>query len=417
MATRPRTRSTFVIIGAGLAGAKAAETLRGEGFDGRIVLIGDEPERPYERPPLSKDYLRGEVDREKTFVHDGDFYADQQIELHTATTARSIHPDQHAVFLDGSETLVYDRLLLATGAAPRRIGVPGADLPGVHTLRTLADADGIARALEPAGDVVVIGVGWIGTEVAASARQLGHNVAMVAPGTVPLERVLGPEVGGIYRALHADHGVDLHLGSRVDSLQGRGRVEAVLLTDGARLPADLVVVAVGATPLVGLAADAGLTVADGIVVDAHLRTSAPDVFAAGDVAAAFHPDFGAHVRVEHWANALHQGPVAALNMLDIATPFTRLPYFFSDQYELGMEYSGYAPTWDGVVFRGEPAAGEFIAFWMADGTVVAGMNANVWDVNEQIQQLVRDRSVVSPERLADIGIPLDELTARARAGR
>jgi 3-phenylpropionate/trans-cinnamate dioxygenase ferredoxin reductase subunit len=417
MATPPGTRPTFVIIGAGLAGAKAAETLRAEGFDGRVVLIGEEPERPYERPPLSKGYLRGEADREKTFVHDESFYADQRIELRTATEVRSIHPDRHTVALGGGEELTYDRLLLATGAAARQLQVPGAELPGVHTLRSLADADVLARSLERADSVVVIGAGWIGTEVAASARQLGHHVAMVAPGAVPLERVLGAEVGDIYRTLHADHGVDLYLQNGVDSIHGGERVDAVHLTDGSRLSADLVVVAVGATPRVGLARDAGLEVGDGIVVDSHLRTNAPDVFAAGDAATAFHPDLDTHIRVEHWANALHQGPAAARNMLGIATPYTRIPYFFSDQYELGMEYSGYAPAWDRVVFRGDPAAGAFIAFWLANDVVVAGMNVNLWDVNEQIQQLIRDRSVLSPDRLADIGTPLDELATQSPTTR
>ncbi|HEY5015060.1 MAG TPA: FAD-dependent oxidoreductase, partial [Acidimicrobiia bacterium] len=349
------TPHTFVIVGASLAGAKAAETLRAEGFDGRVVLIGAEAERPYERPALSKGYLRGDVERETVFVHDESFYADQSIELRTATTVVALRPDEHALELEGGESLAYDRLLLTTGARARRIHVDGADLDGVHYLRSIADADRLAHALHEATNVVVIGAGWIGSEVAASARQLGHAVAVVDPGTVPLERVLGPQVGSIYRDLHADHGVELHLESGVESLSGRGHVGEVRLTDGSRIPADLVVAGVGAQPRVELAADAGLAVGNGVIVDAYLRTSNPDVFAAGDVASAYHPGMGARLRVEHWANAAHQGAAAARNMLGTPTAYDRVPYFFSDQYELGMEYSGHATSWDRVVFRGNPA--------------------------------------------------------------
>ncbi|HZJ26285.1 MAG TPA: FAD-dependent oxidoreductase [Acidimicrobiia bacterium] len=400
---------TCVIVGAGLAGAKAAETLRAEGFDGRVVLIGEEPERPYERPPLSKAHLWGAADREKAFVHHESFYAEQRIELRTATKVVALLPDEHTVTLAGGERLRYDRLLLATGAAPRRLDLAGAELGGVHHLRTLADADQLADAIGRASNVAVIGAGWIGSEVAAAARQLGRTVAMIAPATVPLQRVLGTEVGAVYRNLHADHGVDLHLETAVTALRGNGHVEEVHLTGGSRVAADLVVVAIGAVPRTELAAAAGLAVDDGIVVDAHLRTSAPDIFAAGDVASAFHPHLDARVRVEHWANALHQGPAAARNMLGIPTPYARIPYFFSDQYDLGMEYSGYAPTWDRVVFRGDPTAGEFIAFWLSQDVVVAGMNANIWDVSDTIQRLIRARIVVDPDHLADLDTPLEAL--------
>jgi 3-phenylpropionate/trans-cinnamate dioxygenase ferredoxin reductase component len=400
---------TIVIVGASLAGAKAAETLRAEGFGGRVVLIGEEPERPYERPALSKDYLRGESNRDTVFVHDAGFYADQDIELRTNTTAVAVHPDQHTVALEGGEEVHYDRLLLTTGSAPRRLRLHGADLDGVEYLRSLADADHLTAELRNAAHVVVIGAGWIGSEVAASARQLGREVAMVDPGAVPLQRVLGTEVGAAYRDRHADHGVDLHLATGVESLHGSRRVEEVRLTDGTRLPADLVVVGIGAAPRVDLAAAAGLEVGDGIVVDAHLRTGVADIFAAGDVAAAFHPGLGARIRVEHWANALHQATVAAKNLLGIPAAYDRVPYFFSDQYDLGMEYSGYPTAWDRVVFRGDPADGAFIAFWLADDVVVAGMNVNVWDVTDSIQQLVRDRVAVDADRLADPDAPLSTL--------
>jgi 3-phenylpropionate/trans-cinnamate dioxygenase ferredoxin reductase component len=412
------TPQTYVVVGASLAGAKAAETLRTEGFTGRVVLVGEEAERPYERPPLSKDYLRGDAAREKVFVHGESFYADHDIELRTATRATALDPGGHTVTLtqDGhDEQLSYDRLLLTTGAEPRQLDLPGADLPGVYALRSLADADRLARAIREADTVAVIGAGWIGSEVAASARQLGRNVAMIAPSVVPLERVLGVEVGWVYRTLHADHGVDLHLQTGVEALLGTAAVEGLQLSDGTRLAADVVIVGIGAVPRVQLAAAAGLAVDDGIVVDAHLRTSDPDIFAAGDVASALHPVLGSNIRVEHWANALHQGPAAARNMLGIATPYERIPYFFSDQYELGMEYAGYAKAWDRVVFRGDPAQGKFIAFWLAGGLVVAGMNANVWDVTEPIQQLIRDRVAIDPDRLADPDTPLDSLVGTAHA--
>jgi len=410
MATPP----TFVIAGASLAGAKAAETLRSRGFEGRVVLIGDETERPYERPPLSKGYLRGEVERHKVYVHDEGFYADQGIELRTATRVQSIQLQEHKVTLDGGEGIQYDRLLLATGAAPKRLSTPGSALGGVRYLRTLADSDGLAEALGQASRVAVIGAGWIGAEVAASARQLGREVAMVAPDTVPMQRALGPEVGAVYRDLHADHGVELHLGTGVEAFLGSERVEEVRLSDGSVLAADLVVVGVGASPRIELAAAAGLEVADGVVVDAFLRASDPDVYAAGDVASAFHPGFGTRIRVEHWANALNQGPAAALNMLGVPTPYERVPYFYSDQYDLGMEYSGYAPRWDQVVFRGDPARRQFIAFWLSGDRVLAGMNANVWDVSEPIQRLIRERVAVDPKRLADPDVPLEALAENSK---
>jgi 3-phenylpropionate/trans-cinnamate dioxygenase ferredoxin reductase subunit len=412
--TRP---PTYVIAGASLAGATAAATLRAEGFTGRLVLVGEEPERPYERPPLTKDYVRGESDREKVFVHGERFYAEHDIELRTATRATAIDPAAHSVTVAGDgrdEQISYDRLLLATGARPRRLKVPGADLPGVVALRTLADADRLALALSTSRSVAVIGAGWIGSEVAASARQLGREVAIVAPSAVPLERVLGAEVGAVYRRLHAEHGVHLHLQTGVDAVHGTDSVEGVSLSDGTELEADLVVVGIGATPRDELARAAGLTVDNGVVVDSHLRTSHRDVFAAGDVANAWHPVFGRRIRVEHWANALHQGPAAARNMLGIATSYGRIPYFFSDQYDLGMEYAGHAPSWDRVVFRGDPGDGAFIAFWLANGVVVAGMNANVWNVTEQIQELVRARTEVEPALLADPDVPLHTLTGPAR---
>lgn len=406
---------TFLIVGASLAGAKAAETLRAEGFDGRVVLLGDEPQRPYERPPLSKEYLRGEKDFDAAAVHSAGFYDEQQIELRASTVVTGVDPGASEVTLSSGVRIGYDRLLVATGAAPRRLSVPGADLDGVYYLRSVTDADTLRQALTSSAQVVVIGAGWIGAEVAASARQLGATVAMVELASVPLERVLGPEVGAIYRDLHAEHGVDLHFGVGVDALLGSTAVEAVRLSDGTVLPATAVVVGVGVTPRVELAEAAGLSIDNGIVVDEHLQTSAPGVFAAGDVANAFHPRYGTRIRLEHWSAALNQGPVAARNMLGKATVYDRTPYFFSDQYDLGMEYRGWVPSFDQVVFRGEPASRAFIAFWLRHGRVAAAMNANVWDAGASIEALLQAGRLVTPARLADPEVDLADLAASSTA--
>lgn len=403
------TDRTFMIVGAGLTGAKAAETLRAEGFDERVVLIGAEDERPYERPPLSKDYLRGEAERETVYVHPEGFYAEQDIELRLGRTAVSLNVAGRELALDDGERLRYDRLLLATGAEPRRLSIPGGELDGVLYLRSVADSDALRGRLDRGGAVVVIGAGWIGAEVAASARQRGLEVTVIDPLTVPLERVLGTEVGAVYRDIHLDHGVQMLLGTAVEAFEGDTAVERVRTIDGRELECDFVVVGVGVHPRTGLAAQAGLAVDNGILVDEHLQTGAPDVFAAGDVANAHHPFYGERIRVEHWANALHQGPIAARAMLGEPDVYDRLPYFFSDQYDVGMEYAGFARTWDRVIFRGDPATREFIAFWLSGDRVVAGMNVNVWDVIDPIQRLISERVAVDDRRLADPDVPLDEL--------
>jgi len=399
----------FVIIGASLAGAKAAETLREEGFDGRITLIGEEPVRPYERPPLSKEYLQGKAEADVAFVHDPAYYDKHDIDLRLSTTVRGLEPDGREVVLESGERLGYDAVLLATGARPRRLAVPGADLAGVHYLRIMADAERLRAAIIRANRVVVIGAGWIGCEVAASARQLGADVAVVELGRLPLERVLGPELGAFYRDVHADQGVKLHFGTGIEALRGGDRVEQVRLTDGTALAADVVLAGVGVAPRVELAEAAGLDLDNGVVTDEYLAASAAGVFAAGDVASAWHPLFARRIRLEHWSSALNQGPAAARNMLGRRTPYEQIPYFYSDQYDVGMEYSGYAPGWDQVVFRGDPAGREFIAFWLKDGRVVAGMNVNVWDVAESIAALVAAGGQVDLSRLLDPDVELATL--------
>jgi 3-phenylpropionate/trans-cinnamate dioxygenase ferredoxin reductase subunit len=402
---------TIAIIGAGLAGTKAAEALRKDGYDGRIAMFGDEPRLPYLRPPLSKDYLRGESELDTVFVHPQAWYDEQRIDLHQSTRVQAIEPTANQLLLEDGSRVAFDRLLLATGASSRRLDIPGNDLAGVHYLRTLADADAIRSAALGAHRAVVVGGGWIGAEVTASFRQLGLPVAMIAEESVPLERVLGAEVGGVYREIHAEHEVELVMNQRVAAFRGQTAVEAVETADGTRIEGDLVVVGIGAEPLISLAENAGLEVGNGIIVNERLETSAPGIYAAGDVAAAWHPLLHARLRVEHWDNARRQGRTAARNMLGHAEAYARIPYFYSDQYDLGMEYAGYAPGWDRVVFRGEPASRAFVAFWLLDGRVVAGMNANVWNVNAAIAALVASQKKVVVERLIDPTVPIDDLEA------
>lgn len=404
--------TTFVIVGASLAGAKAAETLRAEGFTGRVILIGEEKERPYERPPLSKGYLLGKDERDSVHVHDAGWYTEHEIDLRLGTRVSAVDRDTREVVLAGGERLRYDKLLLATGSTVRRLNLPGSDLAGVHYLRSLPDSDEIGAALLSGVRAAVIGGGWIGMEVAAAAKERGASVTLVEMAALPLQRVLGAEVARIFADLHRAHGVDLRLGTGVRELRGTGgRVSAVVLDDGTEVPADVVVIGVGVGPATELAEAAGLDVDNGVVTDQSLRTSDPDIYAAGDVANSFNPLLGRHIRVEHWANALAGGPAAARAMMGKDVTYDPVPYFFSDQYDLGMEYAGYAAPgeYDQVVFRGDPATREFIAFWCKDGRVVAGMNVNVWDVTDEIQRIIRTRARVDPSRLADATVPLTEL--------
>ncbi|GAA3772276.1 NAD(P)/FAD-dependent oxidoreductase [Streptomyces chiangmaiensis] len=414
---------TFVIVGGGLAGAKAAETLRAEGFTGRVILICDERDHPYERPPLSKGYLLGKEERDSVFVHEPAWYARNDIELHLGQTVDAIDRNAKMVRFGDDGTLVhYDKLLLVTGAEPRRLDIPGTDLAGVHHLRRLAHAvrlKGVLTSLgRDNGHLVIAGAGWIGLEVAAAAREYGAEVTVVEHGPTPLHTVLGPELGNLFAELHREHGVRFRFGVRLTEIVGQdGMVLAARTDDGEEHPAHDVLAAIGAAPRIGLAEAAGLEIADraqggGVVVDERLRTSDPDIYAAGDIASLHHPVFGIRLRVEHWANALNGGPAAARAMLGREVTYDRLPYFFSDQYDLGMEYSGWAPagSYDEVVIRGDAGKRHFIAFWLKEGRVLAGMNVNVWDVTERIQDLIRSRAVVDQEALADPGVPLESLT-------
>jgi 3-phenylpropionate/trans-cinnamate dioxygenase ferredoxin reductase subunit len=403
----------IVIVGAGLAAARAAEALRTEGYEGSLALLGDEPERPYLRPPLSKEYLRGDSERDKVYVHPATFYADQRIDFRAATTVAAIEPSAREVALGDGERLPFDRLLIATGARPRTLPVPGAELPGVMTLRTVADADAIHAAATDAERIVVVGAGWIGSEVAASLRMLGPTVILVAPDAVPLERVLGREIGGVYRDLHVRHGVDWRPGTTVGRIIGTDRAEGIESSTGEAIAADLVIAGIGVRPRTELAVAAGLAVGDGIEVSATLESSVPGIFAAGDVASAWHPFYERRLRTEHWANAKFQGTAAGRSLLGGTTPYDRIPYFYSDQFDLGMEYTGWATAADRLVVRGSLADGEFIAFWLRDGRVVAGMNANTWDVAKPIELLIRSRAVVDPDALADATIPIEDVAGTA----
>ena len=413
---------TFVIVGGGLAGAKAAETLRAEGFSGRVILICDERDHPYERPPLSKGYLLGKEERDSVFVHEPAWYARNDIELHLGETVDAIDRAAKTVRFGEDGTLVrYDKMLLATGAEPRRLDIPGTDLAGVHHLRRLAHAErlkGVLAALgRDNGHLVIAGAGWIGLEVAAAAREYGAEVTVVEPLATPLHAILGPELGNLFAELHRGHGVRFHFGARLTEIVGQdGMVLAARTDDGEEHPAHDVLAAIGAAPHTALAEEAGMGIADrgpggGVVVDEQLRTSDPDIYAAGDVASFHHALFDTRLRVEHWANALNGGPAAARAMLGQSLTYDRVPYFFSDQYDLGMEYSGWAPpgSYDEVVIRGDAGKREFIAFWMKDDRVLAGMNVNVWDVTEPIQKLIRSKTRVNTDSLADPHVPLESL--------
>jgi len=408
------SESAYVIAGAGLAGAKAAETLRSQGFDGPVVLIGDEDERPYERPPLSKGYLLGKAERETIYVHPESWYADNGVELRLGTPVTAIDRAANQVALADGSQVGYAKLLLATGSSPRLLTVPGADADGVLYLRRAADSDRIKSAFATASRIAVIGAGWIGLEAAAAARTAGVEVTICETAELPLLRVLGPEVAQVFADLHREHGVDLRFGVQVEEITtDGGRAAGVRLADGSHIEADVVVVGVGIVPNVQLAETAGLETGNGIVVDAALRSSDPDIFAAGDVASAYNPLLGKHIRVEHWANALNQPQAAARAMLGQDVSYDRVPYFYSDQYDLGMEYSGYVEPggYDQVVFRGDKDGREFVAFWLSGGRVLAGMNVNVWDVTDAVQDLVRGGRPVDPARLADPAIPLDQVAS------
>lgn len=403
----------FIIVGAGLAGVSAAEELRKQGFEGTIQLIGKEAYAPYIRPPLSKGYLNGSEGLDAVYVHPEAWYAENNIDLHTGTNVYGVNAAAHEITVSEGKPLHYDKLLISTGSSPRVLTIDGAELGGVHYLRTLDDSKSLNKELAAGGrKLVLIGSGWIGMEVGATARTLGNDVTILEQVPIPLAGAIGDELGTMFHDLHKEHGVDMRMSVAVDKIVGtHGKVSGVQLKTGEVIPADLVLIGVGAVPNIALADDAGIITENGIVVDQAMQSSDPDIFAAGDVANAFHPLANMRLRSEHWANALNEGAAAARGMLGHDESFEDIPYFYTDQYDVGMEYSGYGPmTRDAkIVYRGDKAKREFIAFWIKDDRVVAGMNVNVWDVNDQVQRIIRSGKVVEETRLTDESIPLDQL--------
>ena len=396
---------TYVVVGGGLAGAKAVQTLRAEGFEGPVTLIGTENELPYERPPLSKGLLLGTEEEQSVFVHSAQWYPDHDITLRKGTTVTAVHPAEKTVHVDNGDVISYEKLLLATGSSPRPLPVPGGER--ALLLRTLTDSHRISDAVTGSSRVVVIGTGWIGLEVAAAARSRGATVDVVGTSRIPLENVLGAEIGEVFADLHRANGVTLHMGTHAEAVDAG----SVRLADGTVLAADVVIAGIGVTPNVGLAVDAGLAVDNGVLVDRRLATSDADIFACGDIANVDHPLLKQRVRVEHWATALNSGPAAARAMLGQDVSYDRLPYFYTDQFDLGMEYTGWVPpgTTAEVVVRGDLATREFISFWLIDGKVAAGMNVNIWDVTDQIGALIRSGKPIDRARLADPDVPLADL--------
>ena len=401
---------TYIVVGAGLTAGKAVEALRDAGFGDRIILYGDERERPYERPPLSKDYLLGKSELETVFVHSPEWYDEHDVELRLGTEVLRIDPQARELVTAGGEHQSFDKLLLATGSSPRHLAMADESGAPVAYLRRIGDSDRIKSALTAGKRIAIIGGGWIGLEVASAARQADAQVTVIEAAELPLLRVLGNEVAQIFADLHAEHGVELRTGATVSSIEKAGDGAVVRLEDGSEIGADLVVIGVGIGPNTGLAEEAGLKVQNGVTVDDHLRTSDANIYAAGDVANAQHPRLGRSIRVEHWDNAIEQGIVAGKNMAGGDVAYDRLPYFFTDQYDFGMEYVGHVGPdgYDEVVLRGDPAGYVFTAFWIADGRVVAGMHANDWDAIESVKQIVEAGDRVDLDALRDQAQPLDQ---------
>ncbi|QIS10160.1 NAD(P)/FAD-dependent oxidoreductase [Nocardia arthritidis] len=404
----------FVIVGGGLAAAKLAEALRANDFAGSVTLLAAEDQLPYERPPLSKEHLLGKKSLIEFTVESPQWYRDHHIDLRLGTSVTAIDRTARTVTLPDGSTLPYDKLALATGSAPRTLRIPGADAPNVYTLRTIEDSDTLIELFRSARRLAIIGAGWIGMEVAAAARAAEVEVTILESAEQPLLGALGPEMGAVFADLHRAHGVDLRLGVQVAEIVTTHGIATdvatgVRLADGSVVEADAVLVAIGAAPNIDLARAAGLEVDGGVLVDASLTTSDPDIVAVGDIAEQQHPVLGRRIRVEHWANALNQPAVAAATMLGKPGSYDRLPYFFTDQYDLGMEYTGYAGPGDyeRVVVRGDKAAREFLAFWL-DGAnrVLAGMNVNIWDAGDRIKELILSGDPVAPDRIADTSTSL-----------
>jgi 3-phenylpropionate/trans-cinnamate dioxygenase ferredoxin reductase subunit len=404
------TSQTFAIVGGGLAGATAAATLRKEGFDGEVVLIGAESQDPYNRPPLSKGYLRGEEPFEKTSVKPLGFYADNEIETRFDTRVETVDPSDRVLRLSDGEQLHYDRVLLAMGSRNRQLPIPGTDLEGVFDLRTVDDADKIRKAALPGSKAVLVGMGFIGSEVAASLRQLGVEVTAIEGARVPLERALGAEIGAVVRDIHAERGVEMVFEDHVARLEGGTRVERVVTGAGRSIECDFVIIGVGVEPLTDPVDATGVHISNGIVVDEYCRTNIGGIFAAGDVANHYHPVFEQLMRVEHWNNAFNQARVAARNMMGRHLVYDEIHSFWSDQYEYGLEYAGWHREWDEIVVRGSLEARDFIAFYVKDGLVTASVGIDRSDDVQTSAQLIGARKPIDPAALQDDTVDLDSLT-------
>lgn len=403
--------STIVIVGGGLAGAKGAEALRDNDFDGDVILFAAEDHLPYERPPLSKKYLAGKEALPEFTVHDADWYRDNRIDLRQGTRIESVDAAAKTVTLPDGSTVGYDKLLLATGSSSRHVDLPGSDAQGVHYLRTVDESTALREVLTEGTKVAIVGGGWIGLEVAATARERGAQVTVAEAGSLPLLRVLGAEVATVFADLQRAHGVDLRTEVEVSEIvTDGGRATGIRFKGGDTIDADVVLVAVGAVPNLELAQGAGLDLDNGVVVSAGLRSSNPDIYAVGDIANAQNPLLHRRIRVEHWANALNQPAVAAANMLGGTEEYTNLPYFFTDQYNLGMEYVGLSDADNTVVLRGDVGKLEFVAFWLdGESRLVAGMQVNIWDQLDTIKELIRSGAPLDPARLADPDVELASL--------
>jgi 3-phenylpropionate/trans-cinnamate dioxygenase ferredoxin reductase component len=398
-----------LIIGGGVAAAKAAEGLRAAGGTGSAVVMTAEPELPYERPPLSKDFLRGEAGREKTCTHDEAWYREHDVEVVLATRASTVDPATRTVTTEVGDQLRYGGLLLATGAKPIRLGLPGEDLEGVYYLRTIDDSERLRAAISRAETMVVIGGGFIGAEVAASATQMDTRVTLLELAETLWTRAVGPQMGRFFEEFLRDRGVHVRTRTGAERLEGDGGVEAVVLPDGSRLHADVVVIGVGVRPDVELAERAGLPVDNGVLVDEHLQAT-DRIWAAGDVANTAHPLFG-RIRIEHWAEALNQGLIAGRNLAGAGDRYDRIPYFYSDQFDLSLSYLGHVREWDELVLRGDRNVKEpkFVAWYLRQGTPRAALLVNDWDAEDPVREVIRRDEPVDRDRLADPAVALAEL--------
>jgi 3-phenylpropionate/trans-cinnamate dioxygenase ferredoxin reductase component len=401
----------FVVVGSSLAGGTAAATLREEGFDGRVILIGEEPQAPYERPPLSKDYLRGEQPFEDALVRPRDFYASNAIDTLFGTRATRLNPVDKTIELSGSDRVRYDKVLIATGSRNRRLPIPGLDLEGVYGLRTVEDCDRIRGEIRPGRRAAVVGMGFIGSEIASSLRQLGVEVVVIEAGKVPLHRVLGEEVGRIMEHIHRDHGVDMIFEQQVSGFEGRGRVERIVTQSGRRIECDFAVVGVGVEPVVDVVMGSGIEVDNGLVVDEYCRTNAEGVFAAGDVTNHYHPIFKQRMRVEHWHNALNQGAAAARNMMGMGSVYDGIHWFWSDQYDYNLQYVGFHKDWDKLVVRGSLENRDFIAFYVKDALIAAAIGMNRGRDIRRATALIKARAAVETNQLRDDDVDLRKLVA------